>query len=1472
MSFAAPAWLALLAAVLPGIVLLHARRRVDRPVASLLIWRRLRVDPPSGRTRRRIPWRDPLLWLHLAIAAFAVLALARPLAGPMRPQAHWIVLLDGSATMRAVDVEPSRHEAAKAEAVRRWTGSGRGGGPVTVVAVDADPTLVAARASRAGSLAQRLERLTPSDDAPAWRAAASLVRRTLRPGEDARVAILTDRSGAGRAVEALEALGIEAPVYLETYGAELVDVGIERVAASSRSGQRDRWLIEGDVTTSGLSAGDVVRVQAHFRPLEGDAFLPWGGTDVVLERGGRARFAFPLDLPGPGLLEVRGPGGDHLSANDAAVRWLDAGPGARRVGIVGDAPPALRRALTSIAGVELYRLDATPGADEAEAFELLVITEPADVVPATSTLWLGSVPDTFRADDAVPRPVLWNAAPDHVLMRDVDVPSIGVRDAVALRRPSGATPLMAGPDGTFAWARTTDRGRQVAVGFGLDASAWSSQVSFPAFVAALVEWATAGRPREEPCRAGRACALPRDAYAGAWSIRDPSGAVVARAAAMRDADDEAASAVWAPGSFDRAFVPEHAGFYRVRQDGRLISVLPVDASPVPRGAEPPAEPPIDLAAAPMVSRASPLPWRALAAAAALLALVDVAVALARRRRADRGARRPGRGPALAAVAVTLAASAWLAAALQLPVPAATWGGTLVRLVTGSAEGHGGPAWTDGLASLLRGWTTTRIDVASAGDAATATMGLRDATVAGAIELGLALPSTEAAHRLVVQGSEQVLDEAEGGRLLRRLAGSGVPVDVEASEAPPARADDAADAEGLRILEVDAPSEVRAGAGFDVTVAARTRSTSELRVRVEREDGSTAATASGDAGGPVTSVRVPMQAGAQGLARYRIVVEDASFDERVDGSLVVHVGPPIRALMVASDDAKGLALAEALASQEVTVERETPRRIPATLEALAEYDVVLLVDVPASDVHSVHQDLLARYVRDRGGGLVVFGGRRAFGPGGYFSTPLEEVSPLSARVQQDAPEVAMTFVLDRSGSMNAAVGDTTRMEIAKAATLQAVELLGEGSQAAVVVFDEASTVLIPMRPADRTELFARGLASVRAAGGTSLYPALLDAYRITAASPSATRHVVVLTDGLSQPADFASVLGELRALGVSASFVGIGDGADRGQLSSLAALGGGALHLTRDVRALPGILAQEAMMSSAEPIEERPVTPSWSEEPRPAFLDGVADERPPTLAGYVRTTAKDGASVHLLANREDDPLLASWRYGLGRVVAFASQADGPWTASWLERPEYPALWGQALRWTTATLPRDPWRFDARVVEAGIEVSLEVPEPSSSAARPVAFVTAEGGSAAADRRALLPDGAGRYVGRLGRPAVGEVWTVHLEPSPELGIDRALERTVVRPGGRGVLGDRPEPFGVELAWLAHVTGGRVSERATSADGLPFVGLRFRWAHAVGAWLGLALAAFLIGLAVRFGVRVRWPGRRSAATRDVGSGSAAS
>ena len=144
-----------------------------------------------------------------------------------------------------------------------------------------------------------------------------------------------------------------------------------------------------------------------------------------------------------------------------------------------------------------------------------------------------------------------------------------------------------------------------------------------------------------------------------------------------------------------------------------------------------------------------------------------------------------------------------------------------------------------------------------------------------------------------------------------------------------------------------------------------------------------------------------------------------------------------------------------------------------------------------------------------------------------------------------------------------------------------------------------------------------------------------------------------------------------------SSVAVGQEADRELLGNIATWGRGRSYFIQDAERVPRIFIQETQIASQSTLVEEAVetTVVTSIE---AFTDIDLDAAPPLL-GYVRTLAKETAEV-LIQSDSENPLLARWRYGLGRTAAFTSDVKNRWAADWLTWEGYGKFWSQLVRET------------------------------------------------------------------------------------------------------------------------------------------------------------------------------------------------
>lgn len=160
-------------------------------------------------------------------------------------------------------------------------------------------------------------------------------------------------------------------------------------------------------------------------------------------------------------------------------------------------------------------------------------------------------------------------------------------------------------------------------------------------------------------------------------------------------------------------------------------------------------------------------------------------------------------------------------------------------------------------------------------------------------------------------------------------------------------------------------------------------------------------------------------------------------------------------------------------------------------------------------------------------------------------------------------IAVSFVIDRSGSMG---GD--RIESARLAAARAVERLHPNDVISVVAFDDIiETVAGPDRRARHQQLAAT-LLQLEARGSTNLSGGWLrgrehmqQAQGLIGSLPGSSRRILLLTDGhanmgIVEPSTLVELARTARSMGISTTTVGIGDGYDDALLRAMADAGGG----------------------------------------------------------------------------------------------------------------------------------------------------------------------------------------------------------------------------------------------------------------------------------------------------------------------------
>lgn len=187
------------AALIVAFYVLKLRRRAV-PVPFSRIWDSVLRDKQATELFSKLRRLLSLL-LQLALLALLVLALGDPKPKEdLREGRHLVLLIDGSASMKAIDVKPSRLDAAKAEAekiVRGLSASDR----AIVVQMGSVPTPRSSMSGDRAELLQAIAQVTASDTRADLEAGLSFGRDSLRGLPHGELVVIGDGAyGEGRAL------------------------------------------------------------------------------------------------------------------------------------------------------------------------------------------------------------------------------------------------------------------------------------------------------------------------------------------------------------------------------------------------------------------------------------------------------------------------------------------------------------------------------------------------------------------------------------------------------------------------------------------------------------------------------------------------------------------------------------------------------------------------------------------------------------------------------------------------------------------------------------------------------------------------------------------------------------------------------------------------------------------------------------------------------------------------------------------------------------------------------------------------------------------------------------------------------------------------------------------------------------------------------------------------------------------------
>jgi Mg-chelatase subunit ChlD len=1283
------------------IVVLHmlTPRRPTTPVSSLLHWDGLRHAITAAEPWQKLRWSLLLVLQLLAVALFAF-ALARPAVLEKSELAeHTVFILDASGSMAAIDGDPDRLGAA-AEEAKELRGELPDQGVASLIVASPQPAVLVEQSGDADEFARAVDTVRTSAGRADFESAFALAESLVLPDRDTDFVLLSD-GGLDETEQRLAPLGTRfVPVGRIDTNRSISGLSVD----AGPGGLQARVTVE---SNGGPDAVQVLRLDVDgVTVLSEELEIPGGGViEETFELPAGTRVAAYLD-------------GEDLLAYDNQ-RFVSAPVlGSLKARVHGESSFFIDQLLSAIPGVDT---DVAP--DEEVDFEVYsgVTVPTAPTTPFIAIDTPGGAPGLVpvgRVEDPIPTLVA-----HHPLLEDIDVSRIAIAESQLLEVSAGEVVLGAPGAPLIVEGKTGDVPFYY-IAFSLEQSNLPIDIAFPIIGARMVGGLASSDGVAEALVVGERLTVG----AAGGTVTDPRGNVLRVSAGDSDpvADMTGFWVVSREGSepFEVA----------VNADSAESSVRPARSLPGIRP-EPDAEPLVD--ATTTIAR-SLLQW-------ALLALaVVLAIELFLSYRARGVSQRQWR----AGLGVRALIAALLVLALIDPTFATSSNDVTTVFVVDVSASMGedakeaARAWVDSALTDAGGsrWgvvefgSDARVGTPVGTDPYRRARGVEaEATnLARGLRLGESLLSGETRERIVLVSDGR----ANSGDLqaeIERLKALGVVVDVHTvtGQAPT----DAA------VSAVDTPSSVSEGESYEATV--EVLSTISANAVVDLSSGN-------DLVGSQEVSLVPgpnyltftVEAGEPGLQELTASVrlEGDAVGENDSHRAGVEVKGPDSIIIVEGVGNSGRILDEALQARGLMVERVGVADMPG-LEQLALHRAAILVDVSVRDLGETEVATLGTFVKDLGRGLVVVGGTHSYGLGGYRDTPLEALLPVDAEppdTQREA-EVAEVLLIDTSESMgachcdesamNTEEGGVNKTDISKAAAIRAIEALGSGDEVGLLAFSGTREWVIPLQEFPDQDTINQGVSSLRPFGETRIVPALRDAAEALLTSDKELKHIILFTDGftseLETGADFVGtpfaedlveVAEEVASQGITISVVGTGEGAIPA-LEEVAEAGNGRFYAGRDLEEIPEIFVKEARIAARSFINEGeffPVVTSTAEAVRDI-------ESSPAILGYVATSPKPTSEVQLQVGEMADPLLASWRIGLGRVTAWTSDGGDRWAAGWAGWEGFGDFWSDLVRSTFPLTGSEGQQIDAAIADELLELTLEGAEEWPAGTQPVARVS-------------------------------------------------------------------------------------------------------------------------------------------------------
>ncbi len=570
----------------------------------------------------------------------------------------------------------------------------------------------------------------------------------------------------------------------------------------------------------------------------------------------------------------------------------------------------------------------------------------------------------------------------------------------------------------------------------------------------------------------------------------------------------------------------------------------------------------------------------------------------------------------------------------------------------------------------------------------AVIGSERTDIAAAVRLGTAAFPETGQKRLVLLSDG---NENQGDALASVLAARPLDVTIDVIPLGVQRSND------LSLQKLGLPARVKKGQTFETKIFVQTDRAQTATVRLYRNDQ------------PLGEQQIDLTPGKNlftfpqtleepGFYTYGAFVEAQgdSLPQNNRASGFVHVRGEPRVLLVSSDLSGDQPLLAALRSANLEVAATGLSSFPASLAEMQSYDSIFISNLAAGDLGLDAMKLLESAVRDFGVGLVCVGGDQTYAAGSYRGTPLETTLPVNMELDSKKvlPSGAVVLVMHGMEFMDG-------NQVARDCALGVLDALGPQDELGVVLWDGNERWLFPLQKVGDKKKVGREIAGMNQGDLPSFQNVMSMAHQALQKSSANLKHMLVFSDG-DPGAPTQELMDQMVADKITVSTVLIAGHFGPQTMQWIAANGNGRFYDINNPSQLPQIFIKEAAVILKSAIFEEPFQPRLVATTE--LVRGIGASEYPTLRGYVCTTPKARAETPLISDK-GDPVLAHWQYGLGRAVAFTSDAKAKWAQEWLGWEKYRQFWVQTAQWSLRRIENADFTADVSVERGEGVITVE-----------------------------------------------------------------------------------------------------------------------------------------------------------------------